>query len=63
MFSIKARSLMDDKEVLGSNPQLWKTFFRQHLFGSKLIKKFWKTQTWNCCMCCNPANGRVDFEK
>jgi len=18
--------------------------------------------TWHCCMCCNPANGRVDFE-
>jgi hypothetical protein len=19
--------------------------------------------TWHCCMCCNPANGRVDFEE
>jgi hypothetical protein len=18
--------------------------------------------TWHCCMCCNPANGRMDFE-
>jgi hypothetical protein len=18
--------------------------------------------TWHCCMCCNPANGRVEFE-
>ena len=24
--------------------------------------KMWeKTLTWHCCMCCNPANGRVDF--
>jgi hypothetical protein len=21
----------------------------------------WKI-TWHCCMCCNPAKGRVDFE-
>jgi hypothetical protein len=21
----------------------------------------WKL-TWDCCMCCNPAKGRVDFE-
>jgi len=20
-----------------------------------------KTLTWHCCICCNPANGRVDF--
>ncbi len=22
-----------------------------------------KTLTWHCCICCNPANGRVDFEE
>jgi hypothetical protein len=22
-----------------------------------------KTVTWHCCICCNPANGRVDFEE
>ena len=22
-----------------------------------------KTLTWHCCMCCNPTNGRVDFEE
>jgi hypothetical protein len=22
-----------------------------------------KTLTWHCCICCNPAYGRVDFEK
>jgi hypothetical protein len=21
----------------------------------------WKL-TWHCCVCCNPAKGRVDFE-
>ncbi len=26
-----------------------------------LQQKLWKTLTWHCCMCCNPANGRVDF--
>ncbi len=28
-----------------------------------LEEKLWKTLTWHCCMCCNPANGRVDFEE
>jgi len=36
-------------------------FFR-HLDQS-LEQKLWKTLTWHCCMCCNPANGRVDFEE
>ena len=22
-----------------------------------------ETLTWHCCMCCNPANGRVDIEE
>ncbi len=26
---------------------------------SKLGTKF--VETWHCCICCNPANGRVDF--
>jgi hypothetical protein len=26
-------------------------------------KKLWKSLTWHCCICCNPANGRVDFEE
>ncbi len=21
------------------------------------------SRSWHCCMCCNPANGRVDFEE
>jgi hypothetical protein len=28
-----------------------------------LEQKLWKTLTWHCCICCNPANGRVDFEE
>jgi hypothetical protein len=28
-----------------------------------LEQKWWKTLTWHCCMCFNPANGRVDFEE
>ncbi len=28
-----------------------------------LEQKLWKTLTWHCCMCCNPANGRVGFEE
>ncbi len=28
-----------------------------------LEQKLWKTLTWHCCMCCNPANGRVEFEE
>ncbi len=47
----------------GFKPPLWRPFFRHHSFGSKLGTKLWKTLTWHCCMCCNPANGRVDFEE
>jgi hypothetical protein len=52
-----------DQEVLGSKPPLWRHFFRHYSFGSKLgTKKLWNTLTWHCCMCCNPANGRVGLE-
>ena len=26
-------------------------------------KNLWKALTWHCCICCTPANGRVDFEE
>jgi hypothetical protein len=26
--------------------------------GAKTVENF----SWHCCMCCNPANGRADFE-
>jgi len=33
-----------------------------HSLGSKHGAKIeWKL-TWHCCICCNPAKGRVDFE-
>jgi hypothetical protein len=47
----------------GFKPSLWRPFFRHNSFGSKLGTKMWKTLTWHYCMCCNPANGRVDFEE
>ncbi len=47
----------------GFKPPEWRPFFRHHLIGLKLGTKFVETLTWHCCMCCNPANGRVDFEE
>ncbi len=48
----------------GFKPPLWRPFFRHHSFGSKLGPKIVeKTLTWHCCICCNPANGRVDSEE
>ena len=48
----------------GLKPPIWRPFFRHHSFGSKLGNKNWgKTLTWHCCKCCNPGNGRVDFEE
>jgi len=44
------------------SPQ-WIPFFRHHSFGSMLGTKLWKALTWHCGICCNPANGRLDFEK
>jgi hypothetical protein len=32
-----------------------------HLDQSMEVKIEWKL-TWHCCICCNPAKGRVDFE-
>jgi hypothetical protein len=47
----------------GFKPPLWRPLFRHHSFGSKLGTKIVETLTWHCCMCCNPTNGRVDFEE
>ncbi len=44
----------------GLKSPLWRPFFRHHSFGSKLGTK---NSNPHCCMCCNPANGRVDFEE
>jgi hypothetical protein len=45
-----------------------KPHFGDHFLGSihldqSLEQKLWKNLTWHCCMCCKPANGRVDFEE
>jgi hypothetical protein len=37
------------------------TIFQAPFIWIKAWKKLWKTLTWHCCMCCNPANVRVDF--
>ena len=40
------------------------TIFQAPLIWIKAWNKtLWKTLTWHCCICCNPANGRVDFEE
>jgi hypothetical protein len=31
------------------------------IFHARKAKIEWKL-TWHCCICCNPAKGRVDFE-
>ncbi len=48
----------------GFKPPLWRPFSSTiHLEDQSLEQKLWITLTWHCCMCCNPANGRVDFEE
>jgi len=42
----------------GFKPPLCRPFFMHCSFGSKIE---WKL-TRHCCICCNPAKGRVDFE-
>ncbi len=47
------------QEVVSSNPgPAAETIYHAPLIW---IKKHGKV-TWHCCMCCNPAKGRVEFE-
>jgi len=47
----------------GFKPLTKKRIFIHHSFGSKAKRCIGMSQpTWHSCMCCNPANGRVDFE-
>ena len=49
-------------KVVGSNPHCGEHFSCTiHLDQSMEAKIEWKL-TWHCCICCNPAKGRVDFE-
>ncbi len=41
----------------GFKPPLWRPFSGTIHLDQSL------TLTWHCCICCNPANGRVDFEE
>jgi len=41
------------EETIFQAPFIWIKILKQKLSG-KL--------TWHCCICCNPAKGRVDFE-
>ncbi len=55
------RQKTHDREVLGSIPHYGDHFSGTIHLDQSLEQKLWKTLTWHRCMCCNPANGRVDF--
>jgi hypothetical protein len=44
-------------------PTMETIFQAPFIWIKALSKNCGKTLTWHCCMCCNPANGRVDFEE
>ena len=52
------------QEVMGSNPgPAVETIYHAPLIWIKSMKaKIVEKITWHCCMCCNPAKGRVEFE-
>jgi hypothetical protein len=52
------------QEVVGSNPgPAVETIYHPPLIWIKSMKaKNVEKVTWHCCMCCNPAKGRVEFE-
>ncbi len=52
------------QEVVGSNPgPAVETIYHAPLIWIRSIKvQNYGKITWHCCMWCNPANGRVEFE-
>jgi hypothetical protein len=52
------------QEVVNSNPgPAVEAIYHAPLIWIKSMKaKFVEKVTWHCCMCCNPAKGRVEFE-
>ena len=52
------RQKTHDREVLGSNTR-WGDHFSCTIHLDQIMET--NLITWHCCMCCNPANGRVDF--
>ena len=68
-FKVSSRDLVVKAEDswprgLGFKPPLWRPFFQAPFIWIKAWNKnCGKPLTWHCCMCCNPANGMVDFEE
>ena len=52
------------QEVVSLNPgPAIETIYHAPLIWIKSMKaKIVEKVTWHCCMCCNPAKGRVEFE-
>ncbi len=48
---------------MSSNPLCVDHFSGTIQLDQSLEQNLWKTLTWHCCICCNPANGRVGFEE
>ncbi len=48
-------------EVMSSTPAVKTTFHVPFIWIKTMKAKNWGKTTWHCCMCCNPANGRVEF--
>ncbi len=57
-LGLVVRQKTHDQEVLGSNPPLRRPFSCTNYLGQIMETHL---ITWHCCMCCNPANGRVGF--
>ncbi len=57
------RQKTHDGEVLGSHLHNGDHFSGTIHLDQSMELKQWKTQTWHYHMCCNPANGCVDFEE
>ena len=57
------RQRTHDRKAVGSSPLLRRLVFHASFIWIKSMEaKFeWKL-TWHCCICCNPAKGRVEFE-
>ena len=54
-----------DRKVVGSNPTTADTIYLVPFIWTKnKLPLYWTEKiTWHCCMCCIPANGRVDIEE
>jgi hypothetical protein len=46
-----------------SNPIYGDNFSGTLHLDQSFEQNLWKILTWHYCVCCNPANGRVDFEE